>query len=398
MDVSCLKMLAATTIVALALATGAAAQTESVLYSFAGTHGKKPLDSLLLNSGVLYGTTSSGGESSAGTVFALTQSDGVWNESVLHNFSGIDGDKPFAGLTQDSTGALYGTTESGGDHNRGTAFALTESGGSWTEQVLHNFRRRQGGYFPESDLLIDKTTDALYGTTPLGGSGGCGTVFELSQSGGVWSETAIYNFTDCSDGAGPVTGVHPDSSGALYGVTFGGLPDESNGTIFELTQSAGVWTETTLYKFGDGDDGQLPNDLAVDATGTLYVTTEYGGPSNLGTVVELTPSNGNWTENIIHVFGGGDGEYPTGLHLDHATGALYVTSSGGGAYSYFGTVIELSQSNGNWNETVLHSFGSGTDGRYPYARVIEDNKTGTLYGTTLGGGAHNQGTVYQLIP
>jgi uncharacterized repeat protein (TIGR03803 family) len=398
-DVSCFKTLAVTTIVALTAATAAAAQTESVLYSFAGTHGKIPRGRLLLDkSGALYGTTSKGGASGAGTVFALTRSGGAWKESVLHNFSGIDGVSPGAGLTQDSTGALYGTTESGGIHNRGAAFALAESGGSWTEQVLHNFSRlHHDGYRPVSDLIRDKTTGSLYGTTVSGGSGECGTVFELSQSGGVWSETRLYNFTGYGDGCFPVTGVHQDSTGALYGVTYGGIEDD-NGTIFELTQSAGIWTEATLYSFGGGDDGQWPIDLAVDSTGTLYVTTANGGANNLGTVVELTPSHGTWTENVIHVFGGGDGEYPTGVHLDKSTGALYVTSSGGGAYTYYGTLIELSQSHGNWNESVLHSFGGGTDGRYPEARVIVDNKTGTFYGTTSGGGVHNQGTVYKVIP
>ncbi|HWY15587.1 MAG TPA: choice-of-anchor tandem repeat GloVer-containing protein [Rhizomicrobium sp.] len=395
-----MKAIAVALAAAALLATAAAAQTERVLYSFSQSNGSYPFGRLARDkSGALYGTTSRGGESHAGTVFALTQSGGAWKESVLHNFSGIDGVSPAEGVTEDPTGALYGTTEKGGTHDRGAVFALTDSGGSWTEQVLHNFSQRQhDGYHPVSDLIIDRATGALYGTTTQGGSRGCGTVFELSQSGGVWSETRLYNFTGYNaDGCYPLSDVHPDHTGALYGVTcLGGVG--GNGTIYELTQSAGIWTEATLYSFRVGNDGQCPNDLAVASTGTLYATTVYGEARNLGTVVELTPSHGTWTENVILVFAGSDGESPTGLLVDKSTGALYVTSASGGANSSCGTVIKLSQSHKNWNEIVLHSFGNGTDGCYPEARVIEDNKTGTLYGTTSGGGVHNQGTVYKLIP
>src|SRR5438105_1233774 len=49
-----------------------------------------------------------------------------------------------------------------------------------------------------------------------------------------------------------------------------------------------------------------------------------------------------------------------------------------------------------FREKVLHSFGSGADGSVPFASVID--VSGTLYGTTFGGGTHGAGTVFALDP
>jgi len=139
---------------------------------------------------------------------------GVPLEKVLHRFhGGQDGAIPWdAGLVFDNTGNLYGTTSNGGNgscpRGRGTVFRLRPnhavSGGLWIETVLYNFKGGADGAFPGSALVLDGTGN-LYGTTESGGdstncSGGCGTVFKLTPSPQGWTETILYRFRGGVDG------------------------------------------------------------------------------------------------------------------------------------------------------------------------------------------------------
>jgi uncharacterized repeat protein (TIGR03803 family) len=338
--------------------------TEKVLHSFNnnGTDGYNPYASLIFDaSGNLYATTYYGGSGSCingtvvvgcGTVFELTpQAGGSWKETVLHNFddNGTDGFYPYAGLTFDSAGGLYGTTEWGGTGVYGTVFELTPAaGGSWTESVLHNFSDNgTDGYFPEAGLIFDAVGN-LYGTTEWGGTGVYGTVFELMPTaGGTWTETVLHNFSvNGTDGDLPLGGLIFDAAGNLYGTTYEGGVYDSDGTVFELTFTAsGSWTETVLHNFDDNDvDGYLPEGgLILDASGNLYGTTVAGGNLLKGTVFELTPTaGGSWTEKVLHNFSdnGKDGENPYAGLISDAAGNLYGTTYEGGAYGY-GTVFEI---------------------------------------------------------
>ncbi len=385
---------------------------EKVLHSFGnGTDGYMPSTSLIFDAaGNLYGTTQYGGGANAyGTVFELTPAGGGnWTETVLYSFrSGTDGAVPGAGLIFDAAGSLYGTTTAGGPNN-GTVFELTPTAGEgWTEQVLYRFCSQANcadGQYPYGGLIFDAAGN-LYGTTEFGGTNGYGTVFKLTPTaGGGWTETVLHSFGSGTDGASPFVGLIFDAAGNLYGTTtYGGT--YGVGTVFELTPTAGGdWLETVLYSFGINglSDGGYPwAGLIFDAAGNLYGTTFYGGTYNRGTVFELTPmSGGGWTETVLHSFNpnnGTDGFNPyAGLIFD-AAGNLYGTAYYGGSYGG-GTVFELTPAaGGGWTETVLRSFGNGTDGFWPYAGLIFDH-AGNLYGTTEYGGTHNYGTVFELTP
>ena len=124
----------------------------------------------------------------------------------------------------------------------------------------------------------------------------------------------------------------------------------------------------------------------------------------MGFLFQLKRSNGVWNEQVIHQFSenGGDGFEPEGVYLDRTSGALYVTTGGGGA-NRAGTVKQFVWSGGTWTQTILYSFTGSPDGALPHARVIEDKSTGTLFGTTYRGGTHGQsrgglGTVFQITP
>jgi uncharacterized repeat protein (TIGR03803 family) len=157
--------------------------------------------------------------------------------------------------------------------------------------------------------------------------------------------------------------------------------------------------ETILHTFLGGSDGGYPvGGVIFDAAGNLYGTTS-GGHNVQSTVFELSPvAGGGWAETVLHSFGSGsnDSEIVGGLVFD-ATGNLYGTTLAGGKFGW-GTVFELSPaSGGGWTATILHSFSDPEDGVEPLGKLIFDS-TGNLYGSTSGGGTHSAGTVFELKP
>ncbi len=347
----------------------------------------------------------------------------VSNEQVLYTFTGTsDGGGPYDGLIMDGAGNLYGTTEIGGAQGGGVVFKLAPTGsGGYTESVLYSFLGVGGGgdgWNPFAGLIMDGAGN-LYGTTDAGGNGsvstctgGFGTVFELTPNGsGGYTESVLYSFNGgTSDGIGPYAAVVMDSQGNLYGTTTGGGNGNSScsnglGIVFKLTPNgSGGYTESVLHSFTGGTaDGASPQTaLVVDGNGNLYGTTEGGGTDNEGTVFELAPTgSGGYVESILHSFGesAGDGEGPgVGLIMDSA-GDLYGTTEGGGTHND-GTVFELAPNgSGGYTESILYSFSGGnSDAASPRALVMDD--AGNFYGTAEGGGIYSNGfgTVFKLSP
>jgi uncharacterized repeat protein (TIGR03803 family) len=383
------------------LAPPATAATETVIYSFKFDKPGEPVGRLHFMRGSLFGTVT-GQPSGYGQVFELTESAGTWTESPLIKFNDTDGAYPAAGLIQEAGGLLFGTTALGDAYAGGNVFELHQAGGSWTHETLWAFGGTSGdGKEPLCDLVADGSGN-LYGTTFVGGSASAGTVFELTESGGTWAETVLHSFANGSDGANPEAGLLLKGS-ALYGTTSAGGA-YLEGTIYELTQSSGVWTESVLYDFAGGSDGAQPiGALIKGSKGKFFGTTEYGGGSGCsggagcGTVFELSQSGGAWTEKVLYAFtGGGDGAYPAAGLVLSGTGALYGTAQNGGKIGE-GVAFKLTKSGGTWSETVLHSFGGKSDGANPEGPLILD-KLGNLYGTTSSGGAHDNGAVYEITP
>ena len=355
-------------LISVAFSTPSAAQQGTVVYSFGTTpDGRYPAAGLVFDpAGNLYGMTGQGGVYSYGTVFELTpNSGGGWTELVLHSFNPNntkDGASPLGGLVIDASGNLYGTTElSTGSNGGGTVFEMVaQAGGGWKEKILHTFTASSaGGQYPESTLILDAVGN-LYGTTSYGGAGtGCGTL-------------------GC-------------------------------GTVFELLHSAGgTWTERVLHTFtNDGTDGYTPfGGLAFDSAGNLYGTTSSGGNVTTcgsgvgcGTVFELTPTKSGWTEKILHNFtnNGTDGYAPPNGVVVDAHGNIYGTTQSGGLHGN-GIAFELKPTvGGPWTETVLHNFRytfNGSDGVNANALIIDS--AGNLYSTTRSGGAYGLGTVFKL--
>jgi uncharacterized repeat protein (TIGR03803 family) len=207
-----------------------------VLHSFStGTDGQYPQSAVILDpAGNLYGTTTLGGAYNIGTVFELSPADNTWTEKILHSFkpNGHDGGIPFAGLTMDHAGNLYGTTNFGGLYGYGTVFEIRPA--SQSEKVLYSFSGRPDGEYPYAGVIFD-TSGNLYGTTTDGGTAGAGAVFKMTSTSTGWTETVVHSFGagNSTDGSYPDAGVVFDTLGNLYGTTtYGGTYDD--GTVFAI--------------------------------------------------------------------------------------------------------------------------------------------------------------------
>jgi len=386
--------------------------TEKPLFQFTGGNGSGPAGPLVFDgAGSLYGTTVGGGPGNLGVVFKLTPTlSGRWEEQVLHFFKGgSDGAFPTPGLVFDGQGNLYGTTKGGGGNAEcyggcGTVFKLApNASGEWGESILCRFTNRLEAAYPAAGLIFDAQGN-LYGTTgPGGGLGDRGTVFKLAPtSSGPWTETVLHAFDGVNgDGNSPLAPVVFDAAGNLYGTTYIGA--EGGGIVFKLTPTLkGMWVESIIHTFGNGDGVGPTAGLVFDSQGNLYGTTVGGGSAAQGTVFELMPgASGTWTENILYSFQGGtDGAGPTATVILDAAGDLYGTTKFGGGNCNCGTVFKLAPSGtGTWTETVLTVFTSQASSGEPIGGLIFD-ASGNLYGTTFmnGNGNTASGQVFMVTP
>jgi len=216
---------------------------EKAIYTFTGISnpaGGQPESGVVFGpDGNLYGTTSAWGHGSTGccgAVFQLVPVGGGWTEYSLYDFTdGADGSTPYAGVIQDAAGNLYGATTQDGANGGGTVFELSPSNGSWTFQTIYSFTGTAGSQVgPYANLTLDNAGN-LYGTTYLDGRYGWGNVFKLSPSANGWTYTSLHDFTGGLDGAAPRCQLVFDSGGNLYGTAgIGGA--NGLGVVFEISQ------------------------------------------------------------------------------------------------------------------------------------------------------------------
>ena len=196
--------------------------------------------------GDLFGTTSEGGDHGVGTVFELPA--GSHTIVPLASFTGLNDINPFATVTLDSLGNLYGTTSRGGDSGEGSVFEIPK--GSTTITTLASFNGTNGGA-PISGVTLDSEGN-LYGTTTS-------TVYELPEGSRTIATLASFG------SANPSGGVTVDSAGNLYGTTYRA---GNGGTVFEIAKGSNA--VTTLASF----NGASPiGGVTLDSAGNLYGTT-----------------------------------------------------------------------------------------------------------------------------
>jgi len=277
------------------------AGTETVLYSFTGgTDGGRPYSALIVDkAGNFYGTTILGGDLGCrtygcGVVYKFSKSG---KQSVLYSFTGAaDGSYPaFGSLAVDAKGNLFGTAEEGGDLNCnapngcGTVYKLSKTG---KQTVLHTFTGPDGEN-PEYTVTLDAKGN-LYGTAPNGGANNEGVVFKITNASATKDPgpvfKALHSFGAGSDGAGPVAGVSIDDQDNLW------ITAEFGGTFGDgaLCEVASTGKESVRHSFNVEVDGGNPvapiaisnkkGEEFIDALICLYLGGSFEGGEGAGTV------------------------------------------------------------------------------------------------------------------
>ncbi|HZP02930.1 MAG TPA: choice-of-anchor tandem repeat GloVer-containing protein [Terriglobia bacterium] len=308
----------------------------------------------------------------------------TWPEDT-RNDTGIG----LAGLmTQGRDGNIYGTVGDDNSNAAGSAFKMTTSG---TFTRIYSFCALTScadGSQPWGGLTLAKDGN-LYGTTTGGGSANAGTVFKLSPTGAL---TTVWNFDNGADGAAPWYPPLQGLDGNFYGVS-NTVYNGDYGAFYKLVPTATPpYTESVPVDFNytNGNDPNLPTQ---GTDGNFYGSTVSGGSAGRGVVYRTTAGG---VINVLHNFTGypSDGTYPNGTLVQGNDGAYYGVTWQGGA-SNRGTIFKVT-STGTY--TLLHSFaGYPSDGAYPRSGLILGSD-GNFYGTTLNGGAKNNGAIYQVTP
>ncbi len=311
----------------------------SVIHTFKWPNGFRPLGSLVLSEGTLYGMASKGGKwwSDGGVIFSVGTDGSKYSE--LHKFYGYNGENPHGSLTL-SGDTLYGMTIAGGDQDCGVIFSIGTDGDGFT--LLHEFANGgDDGAYPFGDLTLSNTLtlsgDTLFGMTISGGDSGKGVVFSISTDGFGFS--LLHEFE-----GGTEDGEYPYGSltlyeDTLYGMTSGG-GDASEGVIFSLaTDGSGF---DLLHEFtGGSDDGAVPYGSLTLSCTSLYGMTRYGGDLGCGVIFGIGLDGDDFT--LLHNFVWSDGAFPNYGAPTISDYVLYGAALMGGStyYSPLGVVFKL---------------------------------------------------------
>jgi uncharacterized repeat protein (TIGR03803 family) len=327
----------------------------------------------------------------AGTSGATT---GAVSFSVLHSFSGAEGQTPAAPLVQGSDGFFYGVAAHGGDFTassdgRGTAFRVDASGNLTT---IHTFVGPEGAV-PKS--LIQGRDGFFYGTATYGGEEaisslqpGNGTIFRMDAAGVV---TVLHVFPYSIGGGSSQPGpIVQGADGALYGGALGAYGTSAlGGYIYRFDPITGDFRH--LHDFV-GSDGAFPTgSLFQAADGFFYGTTNQGGLWNSGVIYKVDVLGHFALLHSLSPFYPGEGSEPKGGVIQASDGFFYGTTEQGG---YGGEIFRMDAAG---NFTVIHRFDSYfSDGGRPRSGLIE-GRDGFLYGTTPSGGQPVDGSRYGVV-
>jgi uncharacterized repeat protein (TIGR03803 family) len=379
--------------------------SDNILYQFgaSSTDAANPSTSLMQASdGNFYGGTYGGGTYGDGTLYQVSPSG---KYTVLYSFTGgNDGKAPYNSPIEASDGNLYGVTNYYGAYGTfqtgGTIYQYNLKTGVLT--TVHSFQFGGDAGFGE---LIDDGKGTIYGTANVDDPTG-------NNLGSIWSFnyltqtfTTLHSFTG-ADGNSPVGGLVLASDGNLYGTAEFGGPYVSGsplgfgyGTAFVIAPDGSNFH--VFHNFDNGgqgvEDGCWPTSSPVQGPdGNLYGFTFECGTQGNGTGIfyQIVPNGVNSTLHSIYDFQVGDGNNPLhGRPFLGGDGNFYIAGSEGGSHSS-GQVMQISPTG---TKADVYDFGSNTADGFEVDTQPFESTDGNLYGVTSAGGAHYQGTIYQIL-
>lgn len=322
----------------------------------------------------IYGTTSAGGDSSAGVIFSI-RSDGSHFQRLYSFKGGTDGNGPDGPLAMGSGSKLYGLTAAGGASGGGIVFAY--------DTLTHVYRKladlnNSTGYDGVGGLVWFDSK--FYGLGVFGGANGNGTIF--SYIPGADTVTDVYDLTTA-------TGAYPFGSmtvlnNLLYFTTNSG--GTNNGGVLNVYDPA-AGTVTALFDFPNGSG---PWSSLRVMNNILYGVAPYGGPNHLGEIYSYAPGGRGFTDIFDYeIFY--DGVYPYGVVPFH--GLLYGSTANGGANQTGGTLNYTNTSGGNSQFYSFDYNDNPGDGGFPYGVPIITPDS-ILLGMTERGGSADSGIIY----
>lgn len=295
---------------------------ETTLYRFHGTDGAFPQSGLTLGfDGAFYGTTSNGGTDGKGTVFKL--SGGAL--TFLHDFTdGADGAYPWAPPVQTPDGNIYGVTYGG--TNPGRAYRITPGGKFSVIATL-----------PSQSIapLVMGTDGNFYGTSQYGGNFNKGTVFRLSVKGKL---KILHSFDPSNEGGVPVGPILIGADGKFYGTTSAGGA-HSDGIVYQLAPS-GAYKVLHDFKGATEGDSSLVG-LVQGSDRFLYSVMSAGGANGYGTLYRINTTGTKF--QVLHQFDNPTGAYPAATPTLHTNGTIYgsTTKGGGGENGTSGVIFSF---------------------------------------------------------
>lgn len=276
---------------------------------------------------------------------------------------------------------LYGMTEFGGVHYKGTLYRIKTDGSNF--QKLLDFDGGNSGSHPKGSLFV--LGSHLYGMTVQGGMNDMGIIFRIQMDGSGFEK--LMDFDGAQRGSNPNSSFYYDGS-FLYGMTAtGGVNDD--GVLFKIAPNGSNYMK--LLDFSGAAKGRNPEGPLVSDGTYLYGVTPLGGSSNLGTIFRIKPDGTSFSK-LRNINGGSMGSTPRGS-LVYDGDSFYGMTSFGGTNNN-GVLFKYTVGTNTY--TPLVDFQGGTDGRTPTnSLVLNDNY---LVGMTGYGGLHDHGTIFRILP
>jgi len=281
--------------------------------------------------------------------------------------------RPSSGVTQAADGLFYGVTADFEKRvNLGGVYRTNESGDI---TILHAFQgtSEDPGY-PQGEL-VQASDGNLYGLTLT-------SLYRVSPSGDY---AVVHLFDPAREGWDFLSGPVQGANGLLYLVARDGSL-HNRGGILTSTLDGSV---QVLHAFKEGRDGFAPQaGLALGDDGNLYGTTTQGGALERGTFYRIS------LDGSFELLATIDPTMCKGprTRLVLYNGDFYGVCPGGGSHAS-GSIVRFTQQG---VAEKLHDFGRGEDGGQPWGGLVVDPSTGELFGTTLGGGTAEYGTVFEI--